>query len=446
MEGYNNHGKELIRLFCAYGKNRRKLHLFRRQRWLLETTKKAPVNLPEKLKFIGPGVVLAAMAIGSGELILTPRSAAQYGFALLWVTVLTIVYKAAFSEGLARLTIASGDDVFRALDWLPGGRHWFQYFIILVFSLDMIGYGGIALACGSALSGLFPGLDIRVVALFTIILVPILLYTGSYPLFEKIVVAMCAVLLVGLLYTLFQVPLPGNQIASGLVPKIPQGSIATIMGLMGWIGAGTTTMLYSTWINEKIGKARNEDEYRRWLSTMRIDCIASYTLMFGISFAFLAMGVATLHTHGIVPEKQQIMFTLSRMLDSVPRGRETFLVVAFFALFSTVVSCMDGKSRAIASMLTGFSPRFSNKLRSYRIVMCAYLVVMAITILLGDKQPAAVINTIAAMNAVVFGLLGFVLLYLDHKLPVYAQGHLVLRSIVFAGSAIFLGVAFLKLL
>lgn len=412
----------------------------------MDTIKKAPVNLREKLKFIGPGVVLAALAIGSGELILTPRSAAQYGFALLWVTVLTIVYKAAFSESLARLTIASGDDVFRAFDWLPGPRHWAQYIIILVFSLDMIGYGGIALACGSALSGLFPGLDIRIIAICAVILVPILLYSGSYPFFEKVVVVMCAILLVGLLYTLFQIPLPGKQITQGLAPKIPQGSIATIMGLMGWIGAGTTTLLYSSWINEKIGKAKNEKEYRRWLSTMRIDCIASYTLMIGISFAFLSLGVATLHTQGIVPEKQQIMSTLSGMLDSIPRGRETFLVVAFFALFSTVVSCMDGKSRAIASMLTGFSPWFSNKLKSYRIVMGAYLAVMAVTILLGDNQPAIVINTIAAMNAVVFGLLGFVLLYLDRKLPVYARGNLVLRCIVFAGSTIFLGVACMKLL
>ena len=395
---------------------------------------------------MGPGVVLAALAIGSGELVLTPRSGAQYGFALLWVPILTIVYKAAFSEGLARLTIASGDDVFRVFDWLPGPRHWAQYLIILVFSLDMIGYGGIALAAGSALAGLFPGFDIRVGGLCAAALVPVLLHTGSYPFFEKVVVAMCGVLLAGVIYTLFQVPLPGHQIARGLVPSLPEGSVSTIMGLMGWIGAGTTTLLYSTWINEKIGKAHSEQEYRRWLSTMRIDCIASYTLILGISFAFLAMGVATLHTQGIVPGKQQIMSTLSGMLDSVPRGRETFLVVAFFALFSTVVSCMDGKSRAIASMLTGFSPRLSNKLRTYRIVMGAYLAVMAATILLGDNQPAAVINTIAGMNAVVFGLLGFVLLYLDRKLPAYARGHLILRCIVFAGSAVFLGVAFMKLL
>ncbi|MHC4070693.1 MAG: Nramp family divalent metal transporter [Planctomycetota bacterium] len=412
----------------------------------MELTIKAPASLRAKLKFMGPGLVLAALAIGSGELVLTPRSGAQYGYALLWVPILALVYKAAFSEGLARLTIASGDDVFAAFDWLPGPRHWAQYFIIIVFSLDMIGYGGIALVGGSALAGLFPGFDIRLGALLAAALVPVLLYTGSYPFFEKIVIAMCAVLLAGVIYTLFQIQLPAGQIARGLAPSIPQGSISTIMGLMGWVGAGTTTLLYSTWINEKIGKARSEQDYRRWLSTMRIDCFASYALVLGISFSFLAMGVATLHAQGIVPEKQQIMLTLSGMLDSIPWGGETFLVVGFFAMFSTVVSCIDGKSRAIASMLAGFSPRFGDKLKSYRIAMGAYLAVMAVTILLGDSQPAEVVNTIASMNAVVFGLLGFVLLYLDRKLPAYARCHPVLKCVIIAGSTIFLGIAFLKLL
>ena len=412
----------------------------------MDKTINAPVTFRAKLKFMGPGVVLAALAIGSGELILTPRSAAQFGFALLWVPILTIIYKAAFSEGLARLTIASGGDVFAAFDGLPGPRHWAQYFIIIVFSLDMIGYGGIALAGGSALAGLLPGFDIRIGAILAAALVPVLLYTGSYPFFEKVVIAMCAVLLAGVIYTLFQIPLPGDQIARGLVPSVPAGSISTIMGLMGWVGAGTTTLLYSTWINEKIGKARDEREYRRWLSTMRIDCAVSYALMLGISFAFLAMGVATLHARGIVPEKQQIMSTLSGMLDSIPRGRETFLMVGFFAMFSTIVSCMDGKSRAIASMLAGFSPRFANKLRGYRMVMAAYLGVMAVTILIGDRQPAQVINTIASMNAVIFGLLGFILLYLDRKLPAYARSHPVLKCVIIVGSAVFLGVTLLKLL
>ncbi|MBN2291292.1 MAG: Nramp family divalent metal transporter [Pirellulales bacterium] len=410
----------------------------------MQTAKKAPANFREKIKFMGPGVVLAALAIGSGELVLTPRSGAQFGFALLWVPILTIVYKSVFSEGLARLTIASGDDVFAALDWLPCPKHWAQYFIIIVFSLDMIGYGGIALAVGSSLAGLFPSLDIRLVAICATALVPVLLYAGSYDFLERIVVVMCAVLIAGVVYTLFQVPLPAGQIARGLVPNVPPGSVPTIMGLMGWVGAGTTTLLYSSWINEKIGKAENEQEYRSWISTMRMDCFASYTLILAISFAFLAMGVATLHAQGLVPEKQKIMSILSAMLDSVRWGRETFLVVAFFSMFSTIVSCMDGKSRAIASILKGMSPRFENKLKVYRTVMGLYLVVMIVTILLGDHQPGVVINMVASMNAIVFGLLGFVLLYLDRRLPKYARCHPLAWCILFAGSTVFLGVAFLK--
>jgi hypothetical protein len=130
----------------------------------------------------------------------------------------------------------------------------------------------------------------------------------------------------------------------------------------------------------------------------------------------------------------------------VPRGRETFLVVAFFALFSTIVICMDGKSRAIASILSDISPRFPDKLKSYRIAMAVYLVIIAVTICFGANLPGAVINKIAVMNAVVFGLLGFTLLYLERKLPDYAKGHPAMKCIILAGSTIFLGIAFLKFL
>lgn len=44
-----------------------------------------------------------------------------------------------------------------------------------------------------------------------------------------------------------------EEVAGGLIPNIPTGSVVIITGLMGWVGAGTTTLLYSTWIKEKIG-------------------------------------------------------------------------------------------------------------------------------------------------------------------------------------------------
>lgn len=403
----------------------------------------APRTLREKLKFVGPGIVFAAFAIGSGELILTPRSGALYGYALLWVPIVTIIFKAAFSDGVARVTVATGNDIFVALGWLPGPKNWAKYFVMTIFTLEMLGYGGIALAAGTAIYGLFPQVSMQIAGLVILLVIPIILYKGSYNFFEKVVIIMSAVLVCGVVYSVLNIPTPMGDVAGGLIPNIPTGSVVTIMGLMGWVGAGTTTLLYSTWIKEKIGEARDKDEYKTWISTVRIDYVLSYSLILIISILFLMLGVYALHSHGLVPEKKDTMLTLSRMLKQVPNGKTVFLITAFFTLFSTVLAGVDGKSRAFASMLSSISHKFSNTLRTYRFVIVIYLVLMALAILFG--KPVLMIRILAAVVSVTFGLLGFMLLYLDTKLPHYAKGSIAWRTIVTVGSLIFLGIGVFRL-
>jgi Mn2+/Fe2+ NRAMP family transporter len=123
-----------------------------------------PTTLPPqtflaKLKHLGPGILLAAAAIGSGELILTPRAGALYGLSVGWVIVVSIVYKLTLTLGLARYTIATGEDIFEGYSHLPGPRNWFVWVLAVVFLLGAVGYSGIALACGSALFALCPVLS-----------------------------------------------------------------------------------------------------------------------------------------------------------------------------------------------------------------------------------------------------------------------------------------------
>ncbi len=59
--------------------------------------------------------------------------------------------------GLARYTIATGEDIFEGFSHLPG--HWFVWMMALVFLLGAVSYAGIALACGSALFAIFPALS-----------------------------------------------------------------------------------------------------------------------------------------------------------------------------------------------------------------------------------------------------------------------------------------------
>lgn len=404
----------------------------------------APRTLKNKLKFIGPGIVFAAFAIGSGELILSPRSGAMYGFALLWVSVVTLLFKATYTDGLARLTVATGDDIFVALGKIPGPKRWAQYFIMAVFLMEMLGYGGIALAAGTAIYGLFPEIPMRAAGFVSILMIPVILYRGSYKLFEKVVMGMTVILVLGAIYSVFNVTISPGEMARGLIPSIPDGSVFTIMSLMGWIGAGTTTLLYSTWAKEKIGKVEDEEEYRSWISTVRIDYVVSYSLILIVSLSFLALSVYALHPNHIIPAEKETMLILSKMLAEIPYGPTIFLVTAFFTLFTTVLSGVDGKGRAFASTLASISPRFGNRLKVYRVTIGIYLAIMISSILFGE--PVQMIRMTAAVVSIAFGLLGFMLLYLDTKLPEYAKGSWLWRIIILIGSLIFTGTAAFKLL
>ena len=401
-----------------------------------------PRTFGERLRFVGPGIVFASLAVGSGELILTPRAGALYGYALAWVALGTLVYKAAFTEGLARCTVATGNDIFISFNSVPGPRGWVNCLVVAIFALEALAYGGIALAAGTAVNRLFPGVDMRQAAVGIVLLVPIILVSGSYRVLEKVVLGIAAVLVGGVLYATWNVTIVPREVLAGFVPNIPDGSTLTIMGLMGWVGAGPTTLLYSSWLKEKIGGAPDESQYRGWITTVRLDCICAYTLIFLLSGCFLVLGATILHSQGLEPKREETMAVLSNMLGSVPYGRPVFLVTAFFTLFSTVLAGVDGKGRALASIVSSMTARFT-RISIYRATMGVYLLIMLSAILLG--QPVVLIAVIAAVVSVVFAMLGFILLYLDTTLPRYARGSTAWRALVLVGNVAFVSMAVYKI-
>src|SRR6185295_10667785 len=57
----------------------------------------------------GPGMILAASIVGSGELIATTTLGAEVGYALLWLIILSCVVKPAVQSEIGRYVIATGE-------------------------------------------------------------------------------------------------------------------------------------------------------------------------------------------------------------------------------------------------------------------------------------------------------------------------------------------------
>ena len=161
-----------------------------------------PKTFMGRLKLIGPGIILAASAIGSGELILTPRAGALFGLSIAWIILISVVYKFFLTLGLARYTIATGEDIFVGFSHLPGPRNWFVWVMGVIYLIGAVGYSGISLACGSALYAIFPSLSMLQWAVVVVVFAYVLLLSGSYEPVEKAAFLLSFVLIAGVLYSL----------------------------------------------------------------------------------------------------------------------------------------------------------------------------------------------------------------------------------------------------
>jgi hypothetical protein len=74
-----------------------------------------PTGFGNILKKIGPGIVMSAPIVGSGELIATTTLGAEVGYTVMWLIILSCLIKAVVQSFLGRYTIARGETGLRSL-------------------------------------------------------------------------------------------------------------------------------------------------------------------------------------------------------------------------------------------------------------------------------------------------------------------------------------------
>ena len=102
-----------------------------------DAIKEPPHTLGTAMRQIGPGLILAASIVGTGELINTTSLGAKAGFSLLWLILLSCVIKVFVQVELGRYAITHGKTTLAAFDTLPGPRFgvswlcWLWLFMML---------------------------------------------------------------------------------------------------------------------------------------------------------------------------------------------------------------------------------------------------------------------------------------------------------------------------
>jgi Mn2+/Fe2+ NRAMP family transporter len=114
-----------------------------------------PRTLGQTLRQLGPGMIVAAAVVGSGELIATTKVGAEAGFSLLWIILIGCTIKVFAQVEFGRYTVTWNRTGLQALDSVPGPRwrvNWLLWYWVLVMALSLSQQGGIVGAVGQTLS------------------------------------------------------------------------------------------------------------------------------------------------------------------------------------------------------------------------------------------------------------------------------------------------------
>ena len=430
-----------------------------------EAIEEPPATFAKSLRQIGPGLILAASIVGTGELINTTSLGAQAGFSLLWLIVLSCIIKVFVQVELGRYAITHGKTSLAAFDTIPGPKLgaswicWLWLFMTLATQAQIaamigtvgqaahMGFPGASDAMARAAGRIVPGWSVFLAtreefiwASLTTVAAILLLISGGYKRLERITTGLVAavtlftVASVAILqWTKFRISF--DNIEQGFQFAVPAASLALAFSAFGITGVGASELFaYPYWCIEKgyarAAGRRSEDEgwarrARGWTRVMQIVAWFSMVVFTVATIAFYLLGAAVLNPQGLNPKAKDTIATLSVMylhpLEGTPlAGLRAFTRVGFLAgvwavLFKTLYVATAANSRLTADFLNlaGIWRQLGSKSRENTTrFFCVLYPLLALALYYVFREPVGLIKVGGIAQGLMLPLISGATLYL----------------------------------
>lgn len=211
------------------------------------------VNL---FKHLGPGTLVAAAFIGPGTVTVCSVAGVGFGFGLLWALALSIVATLVLQEMAARLGLISQNGLAENIKTQIQNPIFRFLAVSLLFSAIVL--GNVAYEAGNirgAVLGLQSSFDLEPNTFYPIglgLMVILLLFSGSYKFLEKLMVTLVVFMSLSFVLTAILTHPSLVDILKGIfVPSFPEGSMLTIIALV-----GTTTVPYNLFLHAALVKEK----------------------------------------------------------------------------------------------------------------------------------------------------------------------------------------------
>lgn len=310
---------------------------------------------------LGPGLIVAATAIGSSHIILSPVAGARFGYSLLWLVLVSHLFKYPAFEFGPRYAVAMGESLVDGYSRVPGPRNWAVW--VFLFTTTLQGLTIVAGVLSVTASILLVLTGVGSLPLWIVVLgaaLVVLLVAGGYGALATGSKLALVVLALVSVVAFVAAPPSARELSFLFVPSIPSGSAILAASILGLMPTGINVAIWhSLWAVEHLPKWKQVHPDKIGILRLSMtDLKIGYWMSAGLAIVFMSLGANLLRPRGLTPAGVEVVVTLSKIYTEV-LGEwmfPVFMTAAFAALFSTSYSVLDGFPRAFSSLVRRLFP------------------------------------------------------------------------------------------
>ena len=287
-------------------------------------------------KFVGPGLLVTVGFIDPGNWASNLAAGAGFGYSLLWIVSLSTLMLILLQHNVAHLGIVTGLCLSEATAIYVKPRY--ARFLLSSAMLASVSTSLAEILGGAIALNMLFQIPVRAGAVLVTIFVMIMLFTNSYKMIEKWIIAFVSIIGLSFLYEISLVHIDWNAAVQGwVVPSFPPNSMIVIMSVLGAVVMPHNLFLHSEIIQSRQWNLKDESVIHKQLKYEYLDTLISMLIGWAINSAMILLAAATFYAAGTqVTELEQAKSLLSPLLGN--HAAVVFAVALFFAGFSSTIT------------------------------------------------------------------------------------------------------------
>ncbi|MCG7496571.1 divalent metal cation transporter [Vibrio sp. Of7-15] len=297
---------------------------------------------------LGPGIMMATAAVGGSHLVASTKSGAIYGWQLVGLILLVNLFKYPFFRAGVQYTMGTGNSLIQGYNELGRGYLWLFTGLNVVSSI--VNTAALLLFSASLL-GYFLPFELPLTTLAGVVLVAclIILFAGHYKALDTLSKVIMSVLVIATVSAVIVAAGQGSVAPVEFESPSPWtiASIGFIVVMMGWMPAPIEiSCLTSLWLKSQ------RKEQKVTAKSALFDFNVGYIGTAVLAIVFLSLGALVLHGNGEELKSSGIGFShqlVGMYATSIGEwSRYLIAVIAFFCIFGSTITVIDGYARALA--------------------------------------------------------------------------------------------------